>query len=62
MIRFRRTFKLFPGVKLHVGKHGVGLSFGRRGFHVGVRNDGTRYVSCGIPGSGIYAMQELGKK
>ena len=62
MIRFRRTFKLLPGVKLHLGKKGVGISFGTRGFHVGIRNDGRKYISAGLPGTGIYAMQELGKK
>ena len=60
-LRFRRSVKLFPGVRLHIGKRGLGLSVGSRGFHVGIRNDGRKYISAGLPGTGIYATQELPK-
>jgi hypothetical protein len=26
VIRFRRSFKIFPGVRLHVGLRGIGIS------------------------------------
>lgn len=57
-IRFRRSIKLFPGVRLHIGKSGVGISVGPRGLHVGRRANGTCYLSAGIPGTGVYATQE----
>ncbi len=54
--RFRKSFKIFPGLKLNVSKSGLGLSAGVKGSaRVGVNSRGT-YTSVGIPGTGISAM------
>jgi len=57
-LRFRRSIRLIPGVRLNLGLHGAGLSVGPRGLHVGVNRRGM-YTSAGIPGTGIYAVHHI---
>jgi hypothetical protein len=52
-LRFRRSIKVLPGVRLNLSKSGLGISAGPRGFHVGMDARGKQYVSAGIPGTGI---------
>jgi tetratricopeptide (TPR) repeat protein len=53
-IRFRKSIKLGPGVRLNVGKRGVSsVSFGGRGMRYTMGRGGRRTTSMGIPGSGI---------
>lgn len=37
--RIRKSFKLFPGVKVNVSKKGLGLSAGVKGFRVNNRGN-----------------------
>lgn len=50
--RFRKSFKIAPGLRVNVGKRGMSLSAGVRGARVTV---GTSRVtaSAGVPGTGI---------
>ncbi|MCE5202784.1 MAG: DUF4236 domain-containing protein [Coriobacteriales bacterium] len=57
-IRFRRTVKLAPGVRLNLGKRGVSVRVGGRGLGVTTGTSGTR-VSAGIPGTGLYATKKV---
>ncbi|MEI8133691.1 MAG: DUF4236 domain-containing protein [bacterium] len=57
-IRFRRTFKLFPGVKINIGKRGISTSVGIRGAHITFGKNGT-YIGTGIPGTGISQRTKL---
>jgi hypothetical protein len=57
-LRFRRSIKLIPGVRLCLGLHGAGLSVGPRGLHVGVNRRGM-YTSAGIPGTSLYAIRHI---
>jgi uncharacterized protein DUF4236 len=50
--RFRRSVRLFPGVRLNFGKRGVSASVGIRGAHVTVGRTGVR-TTVGIPGTGV---------
>jgi hypothetical protein len=50
--RFRRSVKLFPGLRLNFGKRGVSASIGVRGAHVTYGPTGTR-TTIGLPGSGL---------
>src|ERR1035437_4636955 len=50
--RFRRTFKIVPGVRFNLSKSGASVSFGPRGLHYTVGPKGTR-TTVGLPGSGI---------
>jgi hypothetical protein len=56
-LRFQRRVKLFPGVHLNLSLSGVGVSAGGKGFHVGVTAKGQKYVSAGLPGSGLGVRQ-----
>jgi len=51
--RFRRSFKIAPGVRVNVGRRGVGVSAGVRGARVSVNSRGTKTTSVGIPGTGL---------
>lgn len=59
-LRFRRTIKIAPGVRLNLSKSGVGVSVGVRGARLGVGPRGT-YTSVGLPGTGIHYRTKLGK-
>ena len=50
--RFRRSIKLFPGVRWNIGKKSSSLSFGGRGAHYTVGTSGSR-TTVGIPGTGL---------
>lgn len=50
--RFRKSFKIAPGVRMNVGKKGVGVSVGPRGAKVSVNSSGRVTKSVGIPGTG----------
>ena len=52
-LRFRRSFKIAPGVRVNVGRRGVGVSAGVRGARVSVNSRGTKTTSVGIPGTGL---------
>lgn len=47
--RFRKTIKLFPGVKLNLSKSGISTSIGVPGATVNISKRGTR-GTVGIPG------------
>ncbi|MGE5528600.1 MAG: DUF4236 domain-containing protein [Patescibacteria group bacterium] len=58
--RFRRSIRIAKGVRINLSKSGIGLSAGGRGFCVGVGPRGA-YTSMGIPGTGLYSINYLGK-
>lgn len=51
-IRFRKTFQIFPGVKINASKHGISATVGPRGMHLTFNRFGVRQ-SVGIPGTGL---------
>jgi tetratricopeptide (TPR) repeat protein len=53
-IRFRKSMKILPGVRLTIGKKSVGISAGVRGARVSLNSSGRVTTSAGIPGSGLY--------
>ena len=56
-LRFQRRIRVLPGVHLNASLSGVGVSVGGRGFHTGVTARGQRYVSAGLPGTGLSVRQ-----
>ena len=58
-IRFRKSMKLLPGVRLNFSKETVGLSFGVPGARYTINSKGRRTVSTGIPGTGLYNVDTL---
>lgn len=51
-IRIRKTFTLFPGVRVNLSKGGMSVSVGRKGFTLNFSKHGVRQTT-GLPGSGI---------
>jgi hypothetical protein len=51
-VRIRKSFNLFPGVKVNMSKGGVSFTVGRKGFHLNFSKRGVRQT-VGLPGSGI---------
>lgn len=62
--RFRKSFKIAPGVKLNISKKSIGISAGTKGARVSVNSSGRVTKSVGIPGTGIsYSKSEkIGSK
>lgn len=52
-LRFRRSVKIAPGLRLTASKTGLGLSAGVRGARYSVHSSGRRTASVGVPGSGV---------
>ena len=51
--RFRKSFKIAPGVRVNVGKKSVGISAGVKGARVSVNSSGRKTTTVGIPGTGL---------
>ncbi|MBT1511779.1 DUF4236 domain-containing protein [Bradyrhizobium sp. SRL28] len=50
--RFRRSFKIIPGVRLNLSGGGASVSLGPRGLRYTIGSRGTR-TTIGLPGSGL---------
>lgn len=57
-LRFRRSIRLAPGVRLNLSDSGLGVSVGPRGASVSIGPRGV-YGYTGIPGIGLYARKRL---
>lgn len=51
-LRFRRSIKVLPGVRINLGKKGASLSVGGRGGTLNVGKHGVR-STVGLPGTGL---------
>ena len=58
-IRFRRSLKIAPGLRVNFNKNSTSLSLGPRGAHYTVSSSGRQTISAGIPGTGLYAYQSI---
>lgn len=57
-LRFRKIFRLAPGVQLNLSKSGASVSLGRKGATVNIGGKGVR-ETVGLPGSGLsYSEQQ----
>lgn len=52
-LRFRKSIKLAPGVKLNLNKKSTGITVGGKGAHYTINSNGKKTASVGIPGTGI---------
>jgi hypothetical protein len=59
-VRIRKTFTLFPGVKVNMSKGGMSITVGRKGLHLNFSKRGVR-ETVGVPGSGISESSYLFK-
>lgn len=62
-LKFRKSVKIAPGVRMNFGKKGVGMSFGGKGARYSISSTGRRTTSVGIPGTGLsYSSTSGGRK
>ena len=59
-LRFKKSFKIAPGVKVNVGKKSSSVTFGGKGAHYTVSSSGRRTSSVDIPGTGISYVSTSG--
>ncbi len=52
-LRFRKSMKIMPGVRLSLSKGGVSTSLGTTGARMTLGSDGKVRGTVGIPGSGL---------
>ena len=52
-MRFRKSFKIAPGVRFNISRRSTSLSFGVRGLRHTINSRGRRTTSVGVPGTGI---------
>ena len=57
-LRFRRSVKILPGVKVNFGLKGTSLSVGARGASISIGKQGV-YSNVSIPGTGISFREKL---
>lgn len=60
-LRFRKSFKLAPGIRLNVGSNGMSWTVGPRGASVNIGKRGA-YLNAGIPGTGLSARIPLANR
>lgn len=58
-MRFRKSIKICPGVKVNFSKSGVSTTLGGKGVSVNVGKKGT-YLNTGIPGTVLYDRTKIG--
>ena len=51
--RFRRSFKVAPGVRVNLNKKSASISFGPKGLKHTVSTTGKSHTTVGIPGTGL---------
>ena len=62
-IRFRKSIKIAPGVRVNVGKKSASVSVGGKGFRHTSSTTGKKTTSVGVPGSGLsYSTSHGGGK
>lgn len=50
-LRFRKSFKVAPGVKVNLNKKSTSVTFGGKGVHKTYSSSGKKTTSVGIPGT-----------
>lgn len=57
-LRFRKSIKLAPGVRMNIGSGGVSWNLGPRGASVSIGKRGA-YLNTGIPGTGLSSRTRI---
>ena len=61
-MRFRRSVKVAPGVKVNLSKKNVGVTVGTEGAHYSVNTSGKKTTTVGVPGTGVSFVDVSSKK
>lgn len=59
-LRFRKSVKIAPGVKVNLNKKSTSVTFGGKGVHRTISSTGKKTTSVGLPGSGAYYTTSSG--
>ncbi len=59
-LRFRKSIKIAPGIKLNLSTKGAGVSFGGKGCRYSISSSGRKTATVGIPGTGIHYSASIG--
>lgn len=59
-LRFRKSIKILPGVKLNLGTKSASVSVGKKGMHYTMSTTGRKTVSVGLPGTGLSYVKTIG--
>ena len=57
-LRFKKSIKLAPGVRINISKSGISTTMGKKGASVSLGKNGV-YANLGIPGTGISVREKL---
>lgn len=52
-LRFRKSIKILPGVRININKKSSSISFGGKGFRHTISSTGRKTTTVGIPGTGL---------
>lgn len=52
-LRFRRSFKIAPGVRVNLNKKSASVTFGPKGLKHTVSTTGKSHTTVGVPGTGL---------
>ena len=61
-LRFRKSIKVAPGVKVNLNKKSTSITFGGKGVHKTISSTGKKTSSVGIPGTGMYYTSSSGSR
>lgn len=59
-LRFRKSVKIAPGVKVNLNKKSTSITFCGKGVHRTISSTGKKTTSVGLPGSGAYYTSSSG--
>lgn len=59
-LRFRKSIKVAPGVKVNLNKKSASVTFGGKGVHKTFSSTGKKTTSVGVPGTGLYYTSSSG--
>ena len=60
-LRFRKSVKVVPGVRLNFSKSGISTSLGTTGARMTFSKNGV-YSNVGLPGTGLYMRERMFKQ
>lgn len=60
-LRFRKSIKIAPGVKINLNKKSTSVTFGGKGVHYTASSTGKKTASVGVPGTGISYTKTTGQ-
>ena len=60
-LRFRKSIKIAPGVKINLNKKSTSVTFSGKGVHYTASSTGKKTASVGIPGTGISYTKTTGQ-